>query len=94
MDRLGLLVHPTRPVQDGVETLKRWTFERDLQLVQIQSGEQPVVAPAGEVTACDLIVALGGDGTILKALHVLCADPDPGDGRCVRKPWRTHDGAD
>jgi NAD+ kinase len=70
MERLGVLVHPTRPVQDGVEILKRWSFERDLELVQIPSGEQPVVAPAGEVTACDLIVALGGDGTILKALHV------------------------
>jgi NAD+ kinase len=28
------------------------------------------VAPHGEVSACDLITALGGDGTVLKALHV------------------------
>ncbi len=69
MERLGVLVHPTRPVQDGIKILKQWTFERDLELVQIQAGEQPAVAPIGEVTACDLIVALGGDGTILKALH-------------------------
>ena len=70
MERLGVLVHPTRPVQDGVEILKHWTLARDLELVQIQGGEQPEVAPPGAVTACDLIVALGGDGTILKALHV------------------------
>ncbi len=27
------------------------------------------MAPPGEVTACDLVIALGGDGTVLKALH-------------------------
>ena len=69
MERVGVLVHPTRPV--GM----RWRFsgagreDRGLQLVQIPTGEQPSVAPRGEVTACDLITALGGDGTVLKALH-------------------------
>jgi NAD+ kinase len=69
MNRVGVLVHPTRRVLDGVEVLERWTLERGLELVQIPSGDQPPVAPPGEVSACDLIVALGGDGTILKALH-------------------------
>jgi NAD+ kinase len=69
MERVGVLVHPTRPVPDAVEVLEDWTRDVGLQLVQIQSGEQPRVAPPGEVGACDLIVALGGDGTILKALH-------------------------
>jgi NAD+ kinase len=69
MERVGVLVHPTRAVNDAVEVLERWTSERGLDLVQVPSGEQPAVAPAGEVNACDLIVALGGDGTILKALH-------------------------
>jgi NAD+ kinase len=69
MERVGVLVHPTRRVQEALEVLERWTLERGLGLVQIPSGEQPPVAPPGEVSACDLIVALGGDGTILKALH-------------------------
>jgi NAD+ kinase len=69
MERVGVLVHPTRPVQDAVEVLQRWTAERGLELVQVPSGEQPPVAPPGEVSACDLITALGGDGTVLKALH-------------------------
>jgi NAD+ kinase len=69
MERVGVLVHPTRPVQDAVEVLRRWTEERGLVLVQIPAGEQPPVAPPGEVGACDLIAALGGDGTVLKALH-------------------------
>jgi NAD+ kinase len=69
MERVGVLVHPTRPVWDALEVLKRWTQDRGLQLVQIATGEEPSVAPPGEVTACDLIAALGGDGTVLKALH-------------------------
>ena len=69
MERVGVLVHPTRPVRDALEVLERWTQDRGLRLVQIPTGEQPSVAPPGEVTACDLITALGGDGTVLKALH-------------------------
>src|SRR5438270_1934955 len=69
MERVGVVVHPTRPVLDAVDALEHWTAERGLEFVQIPIGEQPTVARHGEVTTCDLIVALGGDGTILKALH-------------------------
>ncbi|HEY2202662.1 MAG TPA: hypothetical protein VGH56_12305, partial [Solirubrobacteraceae bacterium] len=69
MERVGVLVHPTRPVQRAVEIIRRWTEDRGLGLVQIAAGEQPLVAPSGEVGACDLVIALGGDGTILKALR-------------------------
>jgi NAD+ kinase len=69
MDRVGVVVHPTRPVHDALEVLERWTQERGLQLVQLWTPEQPWVAQPGEVTACDLITAIGGDGTVLKALH-------------------------
>jgi NAD+ kinase len=77
MERVGVLVHPTRPVQDAVGVLKQWTREHRLELVQVPSGEQPPVAPPGEVSACDLIVALGGDGTILKALHASARTQTP-----------------
>jgi NAD+ kinase len=70
MERVGLVVHPTRHVLDAVELVEGWTRDRGLELVQIPTGEQPPVAPPGEVGACDVIVALGGDGTILKALHL------------------------
>jgi NAD+ kinase len=70
MERLGVVVHPTRPVLDAVEVLEDWTNAHGVEFLQIPTGQQPEVAPAGEVKMCDLIVALGGDGTILKALHV------------------------
>jgi NAD+ kinase len=69
MERVGVVVHPTRAVADAVELIRRWTEERGLELVQIATGRQPEVAPVGEVGADDLIAALGGDGTVLKALH-------------------------
>ncbi len=77
MERVGVLVHPTRPAQNAVDILHRWTEERCLQLVQIPAGEQPSVAPAGGVSACDLVVALGGDGTTLKALHAAARTATP-----------------
>lgn len=71
------MVHPTRPVEDALDVLRRWVDARGLELVQIQSGEQPFVAPWGDVSACDLITALGGDGTILKALHAAARTATP-----------------
>ena len=69
MQRAGVVVHPTRVVTDAVELLRSWTEERGLELVQILAGQQPPVATPGEVDSCELIAALGGDGTVLKALH-------------------------
>ncbi|MDQ6818074.1 MAG: NAD(+)/NADH kinase [Actinomycetota bacterium] len=77
MERVGVLVHPVRPVLDAVEVLQCWTGERGLELVQIPAGEQPSVAPPGEVSACDLVAALGGDGTVLKALHTAARTRTP-----------------
>lgn len=77
MKRVGVLVHPTRPVHAALEALRKWTEDHDLQLIQIPAGQQPSVAPAGEVGACDLVAALGGDGTVLKALHAAATTHTP-----------------
>lgn len=77
MRRVGVLVHPTRMVQDALQLLRRWTEDHDLELVQVPAGSQPQVAPPGEVSACDLIAALGGDGTVLKALHAAAVSGTP-----------------
>jgi NAD+ kinase len=77
MERVGVLVHPTRPVRDAVDVLRGWTAARGLDLVQLPVGEQPSVAPTGEVSECDVIIALGGDGTVLKALHAAASTRTP-----------------
>jgi NAD+ kinase len=77
MERVGVLVHPHRPVHHAVEILQSWTQGRGLDLVQLPVGDQPPVAAPGEVGACDLVVALGGDGTVLKALHAAATTQTP-----------------
>jgi NAD+ kinase len=77
MKRVGLVVHPTRPVPEAVDVVKGWTMDHGLELVQVAIGQQPRVAPDGAVSACDLIVAIGGDGTILKALHASAGTQTP-----------------
>lgn len=77
MKCIGVLVHPVRPVGDALELLQGWADEHGLDLVQIRVGDQPDVAPPGQPTACDVIVALGGDGTVLKALHAAARSSTP-----------------
>jgi NAD+ kinase len=78
MHRVGVLLHPTRPVRGPLETLQRWTATHSLELVQLEAADsQPRVAPSGEVSACDLIAAIGGDGTVLTALHVAAKTHTP-----------------
>jgi NAD+ kinase len=70
IDRIGVVVHPHRPLERALESLRAWTVAHGAEVVQIPiSGQARVVAPAGDAASCDLIVALGGDGTTLAALH-------------------------
>jgi NAD+ kinase len=69
--RLALVVHPTRPVATALATLERWAGQHDLEIVQIPavgSADRQVSTP-GELERGDLVVALGGDGTVLSALR-------------------------
>jgi NAD+ kinase len=69
--RLALVVHPSRPVTAPLETLERWAGEHALDVVQIPTdgGSQRELAPRGELEDGDLVVTLGGDGTVLSGLR-------------------------
>jgi NAD+ kinase len=69
-DRIGLVVHPRRELGRAVATVQEWAEREGAALIQVPSpGPQQQVAPPGEVEACDLVVALGGDGTALAAMR-------------------------
>jgi NAD+ kinase len=72
--RLGLVVHPQREITSAMATLERWSEERGVDLVQVPApGQNRDVARPGDAADCDVIVALGGDGTTLAALRAAAA---------------------
>jgi len=74
--RLGLVVHPKREIDGALDRIRTWTAEHGAELVQIRVGDHDrVVADAGDAASCDLVLAIGGDGTTLHALHA-AAEPD------------------
>ena len=78
LKRVALVVHPTRKVDGALATLRRWTEAEGLELVQLNPpGSRADVAPTGTVTGGDLVVALGGDGTVLAALRAAAETSTP-----------------
>src|SRR5262245_892269 len=70
MERIGIVVHPRRDLRGALATIEGWAGRNEVELVQVQEpGAGPQVAPPGEAADCDVVVALGGDGTTLAAVH-------------------------
>jgi NAD+ kinase len=68
--RIGVVVHPHRSLEDALATLHEWAAAHGEEVAQIHvEGQDRQVAPYGEAADCDLVAALGGDGTTLAALH-------------------------
>jgi NAD+ kinase len=70
MQRLGLVIHPRREIASALDALDAWSVAHGVEVVQAPAaGQERRVAPPGDPATCDLIVALGGDGTTLAALR-------------------------
>jgi NAD+ kinase len=69
--RLALVVHPSRPVTSTLETLERWAEKHGVDVVQIPThgGTDRELAVRGELEEGDLVITLGGDGTVLSGLR-------------------------
>jgi NAD+ kinase len=68
--RVGLIVHPTRSVRRTLDEIGRWAAALGLTVGQVPvPGQTRQVADPIDSAACDLLLALGGDGTALTALH-------------------------
>ena len=68
--RLGLVVHPSRDLDWVLGLLTGWAEAEGVALGQVAlPGQARQVAQPVEAADCDVLVALGGDGTTLVALH-------------------------
>jgi NAD+ kinase len=68
--RLGVVVHPARMLNGPLRALAGWADGHDAEIVQIAiRGQEREVAELGNAADCDLIVAIGGDGTMLAAIR-------------------------
>ncbi len=72
------MVHPTRDVDETFQALRSWSESKAVDVVQVPVlGQQQRVAPVGEASGCDVIVAIGGDGTTLAAIRAAAAVERP-----------------
>lgn len=70
LSRIGVVVHPTREIDRPLLELRGWAQRNGVDLVQVNAFcRQKRVAEQGAAGQCDLIVAIGGDGTTLAAIH-------------------------
>src|SRR4051812_38117280 len=76
--RLALVVHPSRPIEGALSTVRSWAGAHDADVIQLRlpPGERQV-AELGGAGPCDLVVALGGDGTVLTALRAAATTDAP-----------------
>lgn len=78
LNRIGVVVHPHRSLERALATLHAWAAAHGVDVVQVPiDGQDRSVAPPGDPASCDLIIAMGGDGTTLAALHAAAAVEKP-----------------
>lgn len=76
MDRIGLVLHPKRDTDEVVDSLRGWADRVGVQLCVLDEGDGRVppglegVDRSGLATGSDVLVAVGGDGTVLTALSL------------------------
>jgi NAD+ kinase len=68
--QVGLVVHPRREIEPPLRAILEWASEHGIAVGQVRiAGQTRSVAEPVDVASCDLVMALGGDGTALAALH-------------------------
>jgi NAD+ kinase len=68
--RIAVLIHPTRDVDRAIATLEEWAGTNRVEVIRLGgSGEELAATTEG----ASLVVAVGGDGTVLAALRAAAA---------------------
>src|SRR5580693_249136 len=76
MHVVGIVLHPERDCSGAVGSILEWADRRDIQVLGIDTEVRRLACTAEAVTAAelrqraDLLVSLGGDGTMLRAMRL------------------------
>jgi NAD+ kinase len=71
ISRIGLVVHPSRNIDEPLTALRDWAAGANVEVAQVSVPMvQRHVADAVPAADCDVIVSIGGDGTTLAAIRV------------------------
>jgi NAD+ kinase len=66
---IGLVVHPKRDIDNALATTRAWARANGSRLGQVVvPGQDRRVADPVEPAECEMVLAIGGDGTVLSAL--------------------------
>ena len=83
MHAVGLVLHPQRDSSTAVRSVLGWAANRGAQVLGIDSEVSrldcsAIAVPAEEIgKRVDLLVSLGGDGTMLRAMRLADGQPGP-----------------
>jgi NAD+ kinase len=78
-ERIALVVHPTRPIDGALAKLTGWAAEHGVDVVQlaVDGDRRREVAAPSTLENGDLVVAVGGDGTVLAAMRAAAPSGAP-----------------
>lgn len=80
--QVGLVLRPERDLRDALDRIRTWATTSDIELVGAlgdpRLGDEVVRRPEASLAAgCDVVLALGGDGTMLGAMRLAAPDGVP-----------------
>src|SRR3984957_10632673 len=76
VNTVGLVLHPARDCNSALFELLAWASKRKVTVLALEEeasrvpGPVEAVAPADLAARSDLMVSLGGDGTMLRAMRM------------------------
>ncbi|MBX6383426.1 MAG: NAD(+)/NADH kinase [Microbispora sp.] len=80
---VGLVLHPQRDSKEAIDTIVEWARKRDCTVLGLPDEVGRIDCSAVAVDAAtlvrrsDLLVSLGGDGTMLRTMRLIAGRPTP-----------------
>ncbi|MFF5207092.1 NAD(+)/NADH kinase [Streptosporangium sp. NPDC000396] len=83
VETVGLVLHPQRDSKVAIDTIVEWACTRDVTVLGLPEEVGRIACSAVPVDAetlrnrADLLVSLGGDGTMLRTMRLIAGRPVP-----------------